>query len=185
MKKSKYRRMMDEMLEQQPAPQDQEDEKESDPKYDPSVDPDEPATVQVKFPLAKKVAQAFDVEIEEAYPEVDTRALAHGGNIGAMNRRRYTEPVEKELTQDDIDVLDKNQKAILAFASKAFLEYPYGTALTALERWLEQKYDINPGKSNTIAGVVANMLKKDVDPQSYIFQKVAPMINRQRTGVFQ
>jgi len=182
--------MIEEMFEQEPpapkkASQDDEDEKESDPKYDPSVDPDEPATVQVKSPLAKKVAQAFDVEIEEAYPEVDTRALAHGGNIAGFTSRRYTEPYEKELTQDDIDILDKNQKTILTFASKAFLEYPYGTALTALEKWLEDKYEIELGKSSKIAGVIANMMNKDIDPQSYIFQKVAPMINRSRTGVFQ
>lgn len=130
---------------------------------------DEPEKVKPKTKLGKFIVKNLN-EATHMNPR-----LSSGGNIHTPVDRTSTEFSDKNLSQDEVRIIDKNAKKILAFAKKAFDSKPYGLAMRLIERYLE-RIGIPNAHSGDVADVIASAFNKDTDPKSSIYYKVRPKV---------
>jgi len=124
----------------------------------------------------KKMRAAARRQDKELAQEADKsrRSLSHGGNTATGSDPTHTYLSSKELSQQELDTIDKKWKQILAFADAAFKAKPYAIAIRAITKKLERGYDISNEHSGKITDVIASVLKQDKAPTPDAYGKVRP-----------
>lgn len=140
-------------------------------------DPVQPA----KSRLGKIITHALGSDVEEpkkksVKKEADQpHALSHGGGTTALPNKTHTELHDAELSPKEVQLIDKNEKGIMAFAHKVFTAKPLGQARRALCAKLEAM-GIENKNSGKVADILIHMYHLDTSPETHIFQRALPRI---------
>ena len=96
-----------------------------------------------------------------------------------MIEERYMD--REELTQPELDAIDKNWKTIIKLANKVLDDKPQAEALRMIEAYLE-RIGVSNFHSGAVAATVQETLKKVKTPKTDIMRKVKPKLDGGEKG---
>jgi hypothetical protein len=108
--------------------------------------------------------------------DIPPRSLSHGNNTDVASNSDHTFLPDAELSQSEMDRLEKYQKQLFQYAEETFKGKPLAIAVKLVRTKLERLFKLEPQNASAVADALAKMFKADQDPISNPYAKVIPKI---------